>query len=546
MAFLSRLTGSLGPGAALRQAVRLAEADRHAEAFALFAKAARAADPEAEFRVAQCYLAGRGVPPSREEGARWMRRAAEHGNAEAQAALAGLYLTGFASDDAGNGSQRLFEQAESGEPRFGPALELATKAANAGSAKGQALLGYILTVGPADMRDLEAAHAWYERSADGGCPEGSLGLALSLARRNKGPAEKARMAVELHRASQAGLPAAIYLLAVVNEHGIGTPRDLDAAARLYADAAGKGLASAQLRLGAALVEGTLGNRDVVEGRSWMRRAALSGDAEAAYALGMLYARDQPPDFAEAAAWYRQSADAGHQLAARELASLYLTGSGVAVDPEESRRLLRVAAEGGSHDARVDLANVVLEGADAARDSAEIPGWFEKAASTGDAVAAYNLGLCYAKGLGTAQDDAKAAQWIRRAADTVAEAQYMYGRMAQSGRGVPANQKEARLWFARAASAGVLEARVALAEMLINGNGGERMPDAAAQLFSQAAAAGHPGAMLALGVLNQTGDGVAENQEEAMKWFTAAAKRGNEDARAYLDSLARADQFRTSG
>ncbi len=87
MAILDRLTG-LHPALALRRAVRLAESGKLTEAFPLVAIAARAGIPEAEYRVARCYLEGSGVPPSRSEGGRWLRRAADHGSADAQALLA--------------------------------------------------------------------------------------------------------------------------------------------------------------------------------------------------------------------------------------------------------------------------------------------------------------------------------------------------------------------------------------------------------------------------------------------------------------------------
>ena len=58
-------------------------------------------------------------------------------------------------------------------------------AAEASSAEGQALLAYVLTNGPRSARNRDEAHQWYERSAAGGCPQGHLGYALSLARRPK-------------------------------------------------------------------------------------------------------------------------------------------------------------------------------------------------------------------------------------------------------------------------------------------------------------------------------------------------------------------------
>ncbi len=534
MAILDRLT-ALRPTLALRRAVQLADSGKTAEAFPLMAIAARAGIPEAEYRVARCYLEGSGVPPSRSEGARWLRRAADHGSADAQALLAALFVAGLAVDENGvedKGSQRLFEQESSPAPDFSTALPFARKAAEAGSPAGQAVFGYILSKGPEAMRDLDAAHGWYEKSAAAGCPEGCLGFALSLARR-KLPEDRGRIAAEVRRAADAGLPTAIYLLATLTEHGMGVPVDLEAAGQLYQLAAEKGLASAQLRLGLALIEGSLAGHDQVAGEAWMRRAALAGNLDAAYRLGERYVKGPQPDYAEAATWYRLAAEAGHQGAARALGSLYLSGNGVAKDAEEGKRWLRAAAKEGNRESQVDLANLVLEGAGEPDDGVNAAGWFEATALSGDLIAAFNLGLCFAEGVGVGKDQERAAQWMRRAAEGVTQAQYMYARMLQDGRGVASDLAQARLWFKLAADAGMADAQAALAEMLLNGRGGEQSPLAAAHLFKQAAAAGHVGAMFAIAALFETGQGLSVDHLAAQKWFAAAAERGHGHAQLML-------------
>ncbi|MGC4025471.1 MAG: hypothetical protein QM744_10165 [Mesorhizobium sp.] len=537
MAVLDKIATKLMPSRALRRGLALAEANKPAEAFSMIAAAARAGVPEAELRIAQCYLDGEGVPVSRAEAARWLRRASDKGNAQAQALLAGLYMTGLnlqVNDGDHSHLDRLFEQDVGGDPDFAMAHELALKSAEGGSANGQALLAYILTVGPPSLRNLEQAYKWYLKSAEAGCAEGSLGLALLLAQRNGDPAEKARMMSELKSASEAGLPTATYILAVVSEQGIGTIIDLPSAAKLYREAAEQGLPSAQFRLGTGLVEGRFGEVDEAEGIAWLRRSALGGVGEAACYLGDYYTKAQPPDFKEAATWYQRSIDAGYSAASRQLASLYLTGYGVMEDRAEAERLLRVAADGGNLDASADLANLVMKDPARSHDAEVVPGWFREAAQGGDFVAAFNLGLCFAKGVGVPQDDRKAAQWVRRAAEEVAEAQYMYGRILQEGRGVPVDLREARIWYARAAAAGIPDARVALAEMLLNGDGGSPMPDMAAQLFTQAAKAGHPSAMYALGVLYDTGGPLPKDAVESRKWLNAAASHGHEMAAQMLN------------
>ena len=344
MSFADRLIGRLAsPDTALRRAVRLSEQGKAAEAFPLLTLAARSGIPDAEYRVARCYLEGSGVPRSQTEGARWLQRAAAHGYVEAQSLLAALFLHGLAGAAGGDAPEAepragsLFASDAPVEPDFKSAMKWAHQAADAGSAGGQALLAYILTYGPESMRDLDEAHQWYERSAAAGCPEGHLGYALSLARRATDEDGQRQVADHLRRAADAELPTAIYLLGVLTEQGLGMVRDPKAAAQLYQRAAEKGHRSAQVRWGIALMEGRDVERDVVSGKSWFRRAALAGDPQAAVLVGNLYARSGgplPPNYAEAATWYRRAAEAGSTTAARALGSLYLTGAGVVQDNEE--------------------------------------------------------------------------------------------------------------------------------------------------------------------------------------------------------------------
>jgi TPR repeat protein len=524
MRILDHVAGKAFPAVALRRAISLSASGKAAEAFPLMAAAARAGNAAAQYRVGRCYLEGSGVPPSRAEGARWLKQAADHGSSDAQALLAALALTGLVnSGDAGQAaSDRLFSQDALNEPDFETALALASKAAAAGSATGQAILGYILTHGPERLRDATAAHRWYERSAAAGCAEGSLGLALSLAAKGL-PEDRPQMVQELRRAADGGLPTAIYLLAVMTERGIGTTRDHDAALKLYERAAERGMPAAQYRLGLALLVGKLVNQDVESGEAWLRRAALAGNAEAAFLLGDRCAKGGRPSFAEAAIWYRRAVEGGHQGAARALASLYLTGAGVGEDPDEAGRLLRSAAECGNHAAQVDLANLVLTGAGGQDDATSIAQWFEAAASSGDRIAAFNLGLCFIKGVGVHQDEAQAARWFKQAAEGVPEGQYMYARLLLEGRGVIADAREARLWFARAGVAGVLDAQVALAEMLLNGRGGPASEKDAIMLFQRAASKGHAGAIYALGAIFPSDEGDPADASAAKTWLSSASE-----------------------
>src|ERR1700733_700912 len=214
MYFFSKLIANFHPAGALKRGIQLQEQGDPRAAFALFSRAARANIPEAEFRVGRCYLEGAGVPPSRGDGVRWVERAAAQGYVEAQALLATLCLhgmaPGFADADSGSGGG-LFGGQTTAEPDYPTAAKWARRAAEAGSADGQAVLGFILTSGPEALRNIQEGDRWFEKSAAGGCPQGQLGYALVLARDTNKPGAQEELLRHLSQASEKGLATALFL-----------------------------------------------------------------------------------------------------------------------------------------------------------------------------------------------------------------------------------------------------------------------------------------------------------------------------------------------
>ena len=204
---LARLRGLLTPGAVLREAFAAAEAGRLQDVFPVISAAAQKGDRRAQYWVGKGYLEGRGVPHSRVTATQWLTRAAEGGQREAQSVLAALYLTGASKAEGRLGGASVFADDGATEPDFGQAARWARPAAEGGSADAQALLAYLMTSGPEEMRDLPAAMDWYRKSAEAGCAQGSLGLALAILRDAKDDADRAKAAAEMAKAAALGSAA---------------------------------------------------------------------------------------------------------------------------------------------------------------------------------------------------------------------------------------------------------------------------------------------------------------------------------------------------
>lgn len=499
----TRILAALGwPAQQLAYARQLIACGKFRMALPLLVKAAKAGLAGAWCELGQSYLFGRGVPACLPEALSWLTRAAEAGEVDAQSLLATLALQGV-SRPAPNGGLfgAIGTRADEG-PDYEQAMTWAQCAAVSGDPAAQAVLGFILTSGPPQVRDPAQGADWYRRAAEAGNAQGQLGWALALLQRD--PTGRLGEARDLlNAAAAAGIPTAHYILGMLAECGVGGTQDCVAAVEHYRSGAEQGHRSAQLRYGIALMTGRGVARDTLNGESWLRRAGLAGEPVAAAMVGDLYAcaGTLPANNVEAMMWFRRAAEAGHAGAARALGHLYLGGHGVCADTEEAALWLRSAIAHGDAMARADLARLALARQVPEADQQTTFAWFVEQAGSGEPAAAFNLGICLAEGIGTGRDEVRALALFRHAARYLPEAQYWCGRMLAEGRGASLDVVAAREWFLKAAEQGNADAEVAAGEMLVNGRGGPPDPDKAMALFRHAAAAGHPGALLALDILS---------------------------------------------
>ncbi|KAL0947242.1 hypothetical protein HGRIS_013363 [Hohenbuehelia grisea] len=117
----------------------------------LFTQAAQLGYTQSQFRLGQCYEYGAlGCPVDPRRSIAWYTKAAEKGDAEAELALSGWYLTG---------SEGVLKQSDS------EAYLWARRAANKGLSKAEYAVGYYAEVGIGIKQDIEFAKRWYMRAA---------------------------------------------------------------------------------------------------------------------------------------------------------------------------------------------------------------------------------------------------------------------------------------------------------------------------------------------------------------------------------------------
>ena len=174
--------------------------------------------------------------------------------------------------------------------------------------------------------------------------------------------------------------------------------------------------ASRARLGIVQVPPSEKLPDGIAGPS-LRTAAMKGDANAAYEIGVRFAEGKgvAANYDEAAKWYDRAAQAGVVPATFRLGTLYEKGLGVKKDADIARRYYTQAAERGNAKAMHNLAVLDADGGGRGANYKSAAQWFRKAADRGVADSQFNLGILYARGIGVEQNLAESYKWFTLAA-----------------------------------------------------------------------------------------------------------------------------------
>jgi TPR repeat protein len=157
------------------------------------------------------------------------------------------------------------------------------------------------------------------------------------------PAEISQLASR----AQAGASEAQYKLALLYEGGSPLTKDAAAAQRWMLKSAGQGYAPAERGMGRlymSLLEN--GVADHGEAERWFQMAAVQGDAEAQFWLGLGCQAGSlgSLDYVDALGWLHESATQGFPLAQFELGQMYAIGHGVPINNQKAAYWFHRAAD----------------------------------------------------------------------------------------------------------------------------------------------------------------------------------------------------------
>jgi TPR repeat protein len=209
--------------------------------------------------------------------------------------------------------------------------------------------------------------------------------------------------------AEEGVGEAFFNLAILQEDGLGRPKNLPKALSYYKRAANAGSRSAMYRLG--LLYSNEVNKNLNQARHWMIKAAADGDTDAKEWLthhslrqegvsgkddiGSFYWAEQARlrgEYTLARETFKQLSRQDHIRARTKLAWLWESGLGGPRDLKKATQLFKLSAEQGDAEAQYALAVILQQGLVDEKDESQAIEWLKKAAKQGHAGAQQALNL----------------------------------------------------------------------------------------------------------------------------------------------------------
>jgi TPR repeat protein len=148
------------------------------------------------------------------------------------------------------------------------------------------------------------------------------------------------------------------------------------ACELFREAALKGYAGSQYRLGYCYESGRGVEQSFSTANEWCAKAANQGFVDAQYKLGHSYrvGRGVPIDLATALQWYKKAAQNGDREALHNVGWMYATGQGTKANAEEAYRWYLESARHGEPGAQLEVSRRLKDGDGVARDLTSSFSW----------------------------------------------------------------------------------------------------------------------------------------------------------------------------
>lgn len=526
---------------------------------------------EAQVELGMRFLKGDGVVRDVKKSEKWLKKAAEKGNAKAQYLLGTLYLSNMKN-----------------EKQKRKALELIELSAKQGFAEAELYLGnwYYADGKNIKEREIQTGLNWFLKASNHGNREATVKLLNILsqeeyAEQNKEIIEILKLRAALHGvkeyvawgadyyftkgntikgvelvktgvsledpwclyklglfsltgkyveqnydnafnyfniANQKGFKEAYSLLGICYLYGAGTPANASKAISCFQKDKGNIIADFYLAVCSRLEIGGLQN-DVIGINKTVKKLNESKDSENLKILNEITL---------------EFGKNGNEIAEYSMGFIFYNGIGQDESEKEAFQWIMKAAEYGLPAALNDMGRYYESGSENSNDINEAVKYYKLAADKGDIHGLFNLGSCYEMGKGVKQDNREAFKYYQiMASKDNAVGQYLVGVCFINGIGVEKDLEVGVNYISKAAEkefhiAQDLLGRAYQEGIIINQDFKE-----AIRYFRLAADQDLPEAIYHLGVCYERGVGTGKDIKEAIKYYKTAAEKGCPDAQYEL-------------
>lgn len=402
------------------------------EAYKYMRRAADLGSPDAQYELANMLANGRGMPRDTGAALIWARKAAEKGNINAQMYVGRELLASFEQERKNEGAAFLQKAAEAGQAQaalflagvfsagqFGLAKDekraeqLLLPAAEQGNADCQFMLAVLYQNGEAFADRRDQVHKWLSQSAKGG----NAKAIEALQRANK-PVDVAQDETASEDVATGGDAETQRRLGKTYVEEAATPELIARGVELLKSAAAKDDAEALFILARLAATGRGMDESDNEAFKYMSRAAELGSPEAQYALANMLAggKGTPRDAEAAMVWGRKSAEQGYAPAQLALGRMLVTSSDQS-STAEGMGFIQRAADNGNKEALFLLAGAIANGDyGMTKDEAKAAALALPEAESGNAEFQFALGTLYLRGESFTNKREEGVKWLQRAAE----------------------------------------------------------------------------------------------------------------------------------
>lgn len=503
-------------------------------AFRIIKDSADRGNPAAQYKLAQMYRDGIGVPAD-VAGASWTDKNSFHADEYFHEAFQGFLEKAEAGNAYANYRVATMYEKGDGVPQDAQkAQNYLREAAYLGHTQSMYLLGKQLIT--SSIKDYAEGIRYLESAAD----KGHVKAAITLGQSYLPAGDDATAFAYMQLAAGLGDRQAAYMLGKMYRDGIGTPADAKKAADYLKQGANIFWTDEYKSARAYLYGSKEVEQDFATALDLLKEEAAKGNAFAMCDVGRIYERGLgiDPDPEMATRYYSEGLAAllaveeiGHDAYIQyRIGKMYRFGQGTEPNDVIAAELFEKSADQGNPFAQYSLGGMYYRGQGVEQDFVKAFELYCASAKKDNSFAAYELGKMYHDGIGTAPDAAESERCFEQAfagfvaiekANPDDKIQYRLGKMLETGTGTPKDLDAAVQYYEKSAKLKNPNAQYALARIYLTSQDAVKIKQAIMWL-KKSAVQQNPYARYTLGKLLADGKVIKQNHKAALICFESIA------------------------